>query len=107
MKRKTKSEAMLIELSGPMFEHFNFLKQYYGETESTEVVRRLICESYDKLYGHLKKILIAPHVYLSLETRAKELDLSVNEYIDKIIRDHTVMSEYTKGYTDGRVDAKA
>ncbi len=50
-----KGEAMLIELSGQMLERFDVIKKHYGETDSTEVVRRLICESYDKLYGHAKK----------------------------------------------------
>ena len=107
MKKKSESEAMLIELSGQMVERFNLLKEHYGETESTEVVRRLIYEAYDKLEGHGKKILIAPYVYLRLETRAKEQDLSVDEYVDKIISDHTEMSKYTQGYIAGKIDSKA
>ena len=103
-----KGEAMLIELSGQMLERFKVLQKHYGETESTEVVRRLICETYDKMQApHGKKILIGSHVYETLETMAKGQGLSVDEYVDKIISDRTELSAYAEGYKHGKADAQA
>jgi predicted HicB family RNase H-like nuclease len=95
-----KGEAMLIELSGQMLERFNVVKKHYGETESTEVVRRLICETYDKMQGKGKKLLIASSVYENLQTRAKTQGLSVDEYVDKIIHDRTEQGAYAQGLID-------
>jgi hypothetical protein len=102
-----KGEAMIIELSGPMLERFNVVKKHYGETESTEVVRRLICDSYDKMQGQRKKLLIASSVYENLKTRAEAQGLSVDEYVEKIIYDRTEQGAYGQGLIDGRIDAKA
>jgi hypothetical protein len=89
MKKKTENEMMMIELSGPMLERFNVVKKHYGITESTEVVRRLICETYDKMQGQRKKLLIGSTTYENLKTHAKTQGLSVDEYVDKIICDRT------------------
>lgn len=102
-----KGEAMIIELSGPMLERFNVVKKHYGETESTEVVRRLICDSYDKMQGQRKKLLIGSSVYESLQTCAKTQGLSVDAYVDKIVRDRMEQGAYAQGLIDGRIDAKA
>ena len=107
MKKKAENEMMMIELSGPMLERFNVVKKHYGETESTEVVRRLICDSYDKIQGQRKKLLIESSVYESLQTRAKAQGLSVDEYVGKIILDRTEQGAYAQGLIDGKIDAKA
>jgi hypothetical protein len=107
MKKKAENEMMMIELSGQMLERFNVVKKHYGETESTEIVRRLICDSYDKIQGQRKKLLIGSNVYESLQTRAKTQGLSVDAYVDKIISDRTEQGAYAQGLIDGRIDAKA
>ena len=58
-KKGENETTIRLELSGQMAERFNVLKKHYGVTESTEVVRRLICQTYDKMQTpHGKKILI-------------------------------------------------
>jgi hypothetical protein len=106
MKKKAENEMMMIELSGPMLERFNVVKKHYGITDSTEVVRRLICDTYDKIQGQRKKLLIASSVYENLKTRAKTQGLSVDEYVEKIILDQTEQGAYGQGLIDGRIDAK-
>lgn len=76
-----------LELSGQTLEKFNAIKEYYGLTRSTEVLRRLISETYEKTHHYrIRGIPIESDCYEALETlaRAQGYD-SVDAYVDKIL----------------------
>jgi high-affinity K+ transport system ATPase subunit B len=84
MKRED-ATTIRIELEGKMLERFNVVKEHYGVSRNTNVVRSLISERYDKLReAHTRVIPITKELYSTLETVAEKQGLTVDQFVERI-----------------------
>jgi hypothetical protein len=51
MKKKEKNSQVRLELDGPLLEHFKIVKENYGVKRNTDVLRLLVNDKYQEMFG--------------------------------------------------------